>query len=114
MWREQATSLEITEKRKPGTLSSTVGSQAASAGGEAMVQFGVPPNRVDVAKEIDGVAFPEAWESRTIEPAEFAGRRVPLSSIAIRKLIGDKESMRRRSDLADLKYSHHAGQKEAP
>lgn len=31
---------------------------------ERILQFGLPPNRIDILTEISGVTFSEAWESR--------------------------------------------------
>jgi len=32
-----------------------------------IIQFGVPPNRIDLINEITGVSFGEAWEKRVSE-----------------------------------------------
>ncbi len=29
-----------------------------------IVQFGVPPNRIDLINEVDGLVFEEAWDRR--------------------------------------------------
>ena len=74
-----------------------------------VVQFGVPPNRVDLMNEIDGVSFAEAWEGRTIDQAVLGGTNVPLSFIGIRELIKNKEAMGRYKDLDDLRYLRQPG-----
>ena len=68
-----------------------------------IAQIGVPPNRVDLMNEIDGVSFSEAWKGRTIDSAVLAGELVPLTFIGIRELINNKEAMGRHKDLDDLK-----------
>jgi hypothetical protein len=77
-----------------------------------VAQFGVPPNRVDLMNEIDGVSFAEAWKGRTIDSAVLAGRRVALAFIGIRELIKNKEAMGRYKDLDDLKYLRQTGGQE--
>ena len=74
-----------------------------------VVQFGVPPNRVDLMNEIDGVTSSEVWEGRTIDSAVLAGTGVLLSSIGIRELLRNKEAMGRYKDLDDLRYLRQPG-----
>ena len=77
-----------------------------------VVQFGVPPNRVDLMNEIDGVSFSEAWQGRTIDSAVLGGERVPLSFIGIRELLKNKQAMGRHKDLDDLRYLREAEKQE--
>ena len=64
----------------------------------AIVQLGVPPNRVDLLTAIDGVSFDEAWASRVggqygAQPAHYLG---------IEELRRNKRASGRLQDLADL------------
>jgi len=36
-----------------------------------IIQFGVPPNRIDLVSSISGVSFAEAWESRVEEKGKI-------------------------------------------
>jgi hypothetical protein len=75
-----------------------------------VAQFGVPPNRVDLMNQIDGVSFSEAWKGRTADSAVLGGERVPLTFIGIRELVRNKEAMGRCRDLDHLKYLRQAGE----
>jgi hypothetical protein len=64
-----------------------------------VVQFGLPPNRVDVLTDISGVAdFPAAWDAR--REFDVHGRAVPFIGRAA--LIANKRAAGRPKDLADL------------
>jgi hypothetical protein len=43
-----------------------------------VAQFGVPPNRVDLMNQLDGVSFSEAWKGRTVDSAVLGGKRFAL------------------------------------
>ncbi|MGH9407065.1 MAG: hypothetical protein ACRD3D_14680 [Terriglobia bacterium] len=64
----------------------------------AVIQLGLPPNRIDLLTDIDGVPFDEAWKGR-IE-AELDGMRAPF--IGRRELVKNKRSAGRLQDQADL------------
>jgi hypothetical protein len=61
-------------------------------------QIGVPPMRIDVLAEIDGLTFAEAWEDRF--PTSFAG--VPVAVLSLKCLKKYKTAAGRMQDLADL------------
>lgn len=63
-----------------------------------MFQIGVPPVRIDVINEIDGVTFSEAWSNRF--QTQFAG--VPVAVLSREDLIRNKRASGRTQDLADL------------
>ena len=69
-----------------------------------ILQFGVPPNRIDLLNFIDGVAFEEAWENRVEVTIEISGKTVPVYFLGLNELIKNKEAMKRPKDLEDLKY----------
>ena len=62
-------------------------------------QLGVPPARVDVLQQIDGVPFEEAWERRV--PSE-AAEDTPMFVISRDDLITNKLASGRLIDLADV------------
>jgi hypothetical protein len=61
-------------------------------------QIGVPPNRIDVITQIDGVAFDDAW-SRRVE-STYDG--TPISILSLPDLIQNKRAAGRKQDLLDL------------
>jgi hypothetical protein len=65
---------------------------------ETVFQIGVPPLRIDVITDIDGVEFAEAWPER-VETA-FGG--VPTFVISRHHLITNKKTTARLQDLADV------------
>jgi len=69
-----------------------------------ILQFGVPPNRIDLLNSIDGVVFEEAWENRVEVTTEISGKTVPVYFLGLNELIKNKEAMKRPKDLEDLKY----------
>ncbi len=61
-------------------------------------QIGVPPLRIDVITEIDGVVFSEAWPHRM--ESKFFG--IPVHVLSKPHLIQNKRASGRTQDLADL------------
>ena len=61
-------------------------------------QIGVPPLRIDVITEIDGVTFAEAWQTRF--PTRFAD--IPANVLSRAVLTRNKRASGRTQDLADL------------
>lgn len=77
---------------------------------DRILQFGVPPNRIDILTQISGVTFAEAWKSRL--DGEIAGLRVPI--ISRECLIRNKAAAGRPKDLADLDALQKTAPKEKP
>ncbi|MBN2124137.1 MAG: nucleotidyltransferase [Deltaproteobacteria bacterium] len=73
-----------------------------------IMQFGMPPNRIDLINTIDGVTFEEAWTNRTTVEVEMKGRSVPVHFIGLDQLIRNKEAIQRPKDQEDLKYLREA------
>lgn len=69
-----------------------------------ILQFGVPPNRIDLINQITGVTFPDAWENKTIDRIESAGEEIPIYFIGLEELIKNKKAIGRPKDMEDLKY----------
>lgn len=78
----EAMGLTLDDLAKPGTV----------------YQIGLPPRRVDILTEIDGVSFEEAWQSRVIE--EVSGLDVPF--LSRETLLRNKKASGRTKDLADV------------
>lgn len=62
-----------------------------------MLQIGVPPHRIDVLTEIDGVDFERAWQGR--REVALAGLSVPVRGRS--DLIRNKEATGRPKDRLD-------------
>ncbi|HEU4507552.1 MAG TPA: DUF6036 family nucleotidyltransferase [Pyrinomonadaceae bacterium] len=65
---------------------------------ETIFQIGLPPLRIDVITDVDGVEFAEAWPDRF--ETMFGG--VPAFVISRHHLITNKKSAARLQDLADV------------
>jgi hypothetical protein len=76
-----------------------------------IVQFGVPPNRIDLVSSITGVSFGDAWKSRVREKVKIKKRIYSVFFIGLDQLIKNKEAIRRHKDLEDLKYLKTAAKK---
>lgn len=73
-----------------------------------IVQFGRPPNRIDLLSTADGITFDEVWETRVKVIIEGSG--VETSMINVAKLIQNKRSAGRPKDLDDLKFLEQQAQ----
>jgi hypothetical protein len=65
---------------------------------DCILQFGMPPNRIDILTQISGVNFSEAWQSRI--SGNLDGIHVPIVSRDL--LIRNKIAAARPKDLADV------------
>lgn len=78
---------------------------AAELGPEGtIVQFGVPPNRIDLINEIEGVDFDEAWEDRVEAVMVGEAEETPVPYIGLEPLVKNKRAAGRPKDLDDLAY----------
>ena len=77
-----------------------------------IVQFGVPPNRIDLISRIDGVSFKDAWANRVTTGAEIHGEQVVINFIGLDDLITNKKAINRPKDQEDLKYLMRAREEE--
>ncbi len=73
-----------------------------------VLQFGRPPNRIDLLNRIDGVDFDTAWETRRTLSMASDQAATPLYYIAREALIANKEASGRPKDLEDLGYLRDA------
>lgn len=69
-----------------------------------VIQFGAPPNRIDLMNFIDGVSFGEAWAQRETALVVSGEREIPIYFIGLDPLIRNKETAARPKDLDDLQY----------
>jgi hypothetical protein len=68
-----------------------------------IVQFGRPPNRIDLLNRIDGVDIDEAWNDKIELRISCPAREVPLFMIDFRNLLRNKRAASRPKDLDDLR-----------
>ena len=72
---------------------------------DVVVQFGVPPNRIDLLSSISGVDFESAWRGRLEERLELAdGTSTPVYIIGLAELLANKRAANRDKDRDDLAY----------
>ncbi|MGA0333810.1 MAG: DUF6036 family nucleotidyltransferase [Kiritimatiellia bacterium] len=69
-----------------------------------ILQFGVPPQRVDLLNEIDGVSFAEVWESKITATITVPGAHFEIYLIGIDTLLKNKRASGRPKDLQDLQF----------
>lgn len=67
-----------------------------------MIQFGVPPNRIDLINDIEGVSFDTAWDNRKKESITIKRKEVSIYFIGLSDLIVNKRRTGRNKDLEDL------------
>ncbi|MBN2105272.1 hypothetical protein JW835_14640 [bacterium] len=69
-----------------------------------IVQFGLPPNRIDLINQISDMEFHEAWESAACKKINTGQGFIPIYYMDLKHLIANKEAAGRDKDLDDLKY----------
>jgi len=69
-----------------------------------IIQFGVPPNRIDLINQIEAVVFKDAWANKVTEIIISEERAIPVHFIGIQDLIKNKSSLDRPKDMDDLIY----------
>ena len=69
-----------------------------------IIQFGRPPNRIDLHSQIDGVSFSSAWNSRVPVRLKTRSGSVRLYYIGIGPLRRNKRATSRAKDLDDLEH----------
>lgn len=76
-----------------------------------IVQFGYPPNRIDLINAISGLEFQEAWASRISQEVQIRNSAVEIPYIGLAALIKNKEACGRPKDQDDLKFLRQAAKK---
>ena len=94
---------EFWQSNIPGIKSAT---ELAEPG--VVLQFGRPPNRIDLLNRIDGVDFEAAWSGKLSLRMVQSEAEVPLFVLNIDHLIRNKRAAGRPKDLEDLKYLESA------
>lgn len=68
------------------------------------VQFGRPPNRVDLLNSMGSVSFEAAWKRRERQTLKLDGETVAFPILGLDDLIQAKRDAGRFKDLADIEY----------
>ncbi len=69
-----------------------------------IIQFGVPPNRIDLINAIEGVDFATAWKGRVDAVLDSTEGDLPVPYIGLNELITNKRATGRPRDLDDLSF----------
>jgi hypothetical protein len=69
-----------------------------------VVQFGRPPNRVDLLSALGTVSFAGAWSRRVKETLRTREGNVPLPVIGLADLLRSKRDAGRHKDLDDVEH----------
>ena len=69
-----------------------------------VLQYGVPPNRIDLMNTIDDISFSEAWQTREKVLMNLKGESISLNFISLELLIRNKKKVNRPRDLDDLEF----------
>lgn len=71
---------------------------------DLVVQFGRPPNRIDLIGTLGTVVFAEAFRRRVTEKLHLRSGSVALPIISLEDLIQSKRDAARHKDLDDLEH----------
>lgn len=69
-----------------------------------IIQFGLPPNRIDLINSITGVDFPEAWLGKVDAVVVSGETEIPIRYIGLEALIKNKRATGRPKDIDDASY----------
>jgi predicted nucleotidyltransferase len=82
----------------------SVASAAELENPNIVVQFGRPPNRIDLIASLRTVPFDRAWAARIESHITVDGDRVPIAIIGLQDLRQAKREAGRPKDLDDLRH----------
>ncbi|GAB5535572.1 MAG: nucleotidyl transferase AbiEii/AbiGii toxin family protein [Rubricoccaceae bacterium] len=95
-----ATLLDFWDGDIPG-----VGQASDLSPSDQVIQFGRPPNRIDLLTTISGVTFEDAWRTRETLVADDG---TPVHLISLDLLIRNKEASARPKDMDDAAFLREA------
>ncbi len=78
----------------------------------SIIQFGQPPNRIDLINAVDGITFNEAWDSRVAQKIGAEDSGTIIFYIGLEPLIKNKIASGRYKDLDDLRFLNSLKQKQ--
>jgi hypothetical protein len=73
-------------------------------GEDMILQFGIPPNRLDLMNSITGVQFEECWNNRVTEFYQVKDKKIKVYYIGKEELKINKSATNRPRDRDDLNY----------
>ncbi len=71
---------------------------------DLILQFGRPPNRLDLISDLTGVEFEEAWHDRETGHMKMSGEDVMIHFIGHVQLLNNKKAVGRPKDRDDYLY----------
>ncbi len=70
-----------------------------------VIQFGSPPNRIDLMNSLSGVDFPGVWKNKVSQTVQISKNKfISVNIIGIGELILNKQNVARSKDLDDLSF----------
>jgi hypothetical protein len=75
---------------------------------DMVLQFGRPPNRIDLINTLGTVAFAAAWRRRVLEKLRLRSVAIPLPIISLPDLLQSKRDAGRHKDLDDIEHLSRA------
>jgi hypothetical protein len=73
-------------------------------GNDLIIQFGLPPHRIDLLSTISAVDFSRAWEGKVTERIKVERSEYPIFYIGLAQLISNKKAVMRPRDSEDLEF----------
>ena len=77
-----------------------------------VIQFGVPPNRIDLLNSIENVNFNIAWQNKIVDEIEYKSELVKIYYIGLDELISNKKAIKRNKDKDDLNFLNEVKKKK--
>jgi hypothetical protein len=71
---------------------------------DLIVQYGMPPNRIDLINTLDRLNFAEAWLSKTEVEIKVKDKPVIINYIGLQSLIKNKQAINRPRDQEDMVF----------
>jgi len=71
---------------------------------DLVLQYGMPPNRIDLINHIDGIEFADAWNTKEDAIVPYEGESLTIYYISLDLLIKNKEKVKRPRDIEDLEF----------
>lgn len=69
-----------------------------------IIQFGLPPNRLDLLSQISAVSFAQAWKDKVVEKIKIGRNEHTVYYIGLKQLIKNKAAVKRHRDREDLEF----------
>lgn len=81
-----------------------IGSPKDLSAKNLIIQFGLPPNRLDLLSKISAVSFTQAWKDKVVEKIKIGKNEHPVYYIGLKQLIKNKAAVKRHRDCEDLEF----------